>query len=122
MYLRRSHRFVKFHLDAAVRFAKIPVSLSMPRTTRPATSRRARLHTAATLPSASTEDYLERINELFESKGYARVVDIATNLQVSQPSVTAMVQRMADAGYLKYEKYRGILLTEKGRLVARRIK
>ena len=31
-------------------------------------------------PSQSAEDYLERIHELIEVKGYARVVDIASSL------------------------------------------
>jgi Mn-dependent DtxR family transcriptional regulator len=70
------------------------------------------------LPSTSIEDYLERIYELIEQKGYARVVDIAQALEIRQPSVTAMVQKLAQAGYLNYEKYRGLTLTEKGRGVA----
>jgi Mn-dependent DtxR family transcriptional regulator len=72
-------------------------------------------------PSQSAEDYLERIHELIEQKGYARVVDIASSLKVSQASVTSMVQKLAEAGYLQYEKYRGLLLTDKGREVARLI-
>jgi len=73
-------------------------------------------------PSQSAEDYLERIHELIEDKGYARVVDIASSLKVKQASVTSMVQKLAEAGYLKYEKYRGLILTDKGRAVARRIR
>src|SRR2546421_9884711 len=72
-------------------------------------------------PSQSAEDYLERIHELFEEKGYARVVDIASSLKVKQASVTSMVQKLAEGGYLKYEKYRGLILTDKGRDVARKI-
>jgi Mn-dependent DtxR family transcriptional regulator len=72
-------------------------------------------------PSQSAEDYLERIHELIEEKGYARVVDIASSLRVRQASVTSMVQKLAEAGYLKYEKYRGLILTAKGREVARQI-
>lgn len=72
-------------------------------------------------PSQSAEDYLERIHELMERKGYARVVDIASSLKVRQASVTSMVQKLAESGYLQYEKYRGLLLTEKGRSVARKI-
>src|SRR5437868_1737775 len=72
-------------------------------------------------PSQSAEDYLERIHELMENKGYARVVDIASSLHVKQASVTSMVQKLAEAGYLKYEKYRGLMLTERGREVARKI-
>ena len=72
-------------------------------------------------PSQSAEDYLERIHELIEEKGYARVVDIASSLKVKQASVTSMVQKLGEAGYLKYEKYRGLILTDKGRDVARKI-
>lgn len=77
------------------------------------------LTTAA--PSQSAEDYLERIHELIEEKGYARVVDIASSLDVKQASVTSMVQKLGELGYLNYEKYRGLILTDKGRAVARGI-
>jgi DNA-binding MarR family transcriptional regulator len=73
------------------------------------------------VPSQSAEDYLERIHELIEEKGYARVVDIASTLDVKQASVTSMVQKLGELGFVKYEKYRGLLLTEKGREVATRI-
>ena len=69
-------------------------------------------------PSQSAEDYLERIHELIEEKGYARVVDIASSLQVTQASVTGMVQKLGELGYLNYEKYRGLILTEEGRKIA----
>src|SRR4051812_28795440 len=69
-------------------------------------------------PSQTAEDYLERIHELIEQKGYARVVDIASSLRVKQASVTSMVQKLGEAGYLKYEKYRGLILTDQGREVA----
>ena len=69
-------------------------------------------------PSQSAEDYLERIHELIQEKGYARVVDIASSLEVKQASVTSMVQKLGELGYLDYVKYRGLVLTEKGRTVA----
>lgn len=69
-------------------------------------------------PSQSAEDYLERIHELIEEKGYARVVDIASSLNVKQASVTSMVQKLGELGYLNYEKYRGLVLTRKGKEVA----
>src|SRR6266480_1559787 len=73
------------------------------------------------LPTQSAEDYLERIHELIQEKGYARVVDIASSLKVRQASVTSMVQKLGEAGYLNYVKYRGLVLTDKGREVARKI-
>ena len=71
--------------------------------------------------SATVEDYLERILELINSKGYARVVDIAAALKISQASVTNMVQRLDAEGLLKYEKYRGLILTAAGKNLARNI-
>ena len=79
--------------------------------------------TPTSLPrtSAAVEDYLERIRELIQRKGYARVVDIAAELKISQASVTTMVQRLDGEGLVKYEKYRGMVLTGAGEEVARRI-
>ena len=71
--------------------------------------------------SSAVEDYLERILELINTKGYARVVDIAQSLQISQASVTNMVQRLDTEGLLKYEKYRGLVLTTAGETLARNI-
>lgn len=77
--------------------------------------------TAPLRNSTAVEDYLERILELINSKGYARVVDIATSLKISQASVTNMVQRLDADGLLKYEKYRGLVLTTAGETLARNI-
>ncbi|MEP7071084.1 MAG: transcriptional regulator MntR [Verrucomicrobiota bacterium] len=71
--------------------------------------------------STAVEDYLERILALINSKGYARVVDIATSLRISQASVSNMVQRLDGEGLLKYEKYRGLVLTSAGETLARSI-
>lgn len=71
--------------------------------------------------TVSAEDYLERIHELIEKKGYARVSDIAELLGLTRPTVSIMVQRLSRDGYLAYEKYRGLTLTARGAEVARRI-
>ena len=71
--------------------------------------------------SSAVEDYLERILELINMKGYARVVDIAQRLQISKASVTNMVQRLDAEGLLKYEKFRGLVLTTAGEALARNI-
>ena len=76
---------------------------------------------AAPRNSAAVEDYLERILELINTKGYARVVDIAQSLKISQASVTNMVQRLDAEGLLKYEKYRGLALTASGEALAKNI-
>jgi len=71
--------------------------------------------------SSAVEDYLERIQELIDGKGYARVVDIAGSLGISQASVTKMVQRLDGEGLVRHEKYRGLVLTPEGESIARAI-
>jgi len=66
------------------------------------------------MPTPSMEDYLEKIYQLFQEKGYARTSDIAEALQVNRSSVTKMIQKLDKNQYLVYEKYRGIMLTDKG--------
>ena len=68
--------------------------------------------------TTSEEDYLEVIAELVELKGYATTLDISRFMNVSPPSVTKMLQKLDEKGYLEYEKYHGINLTAIGRQVA----
>lgn len=73
------------------------------------------------MPTPSMEDYIELIYQLIESKGYARVSDIAESLQVHPSSVTKMVQKLDKDEYLDYEKYRGFILTQKGKKIGERL-
>jgi Mn-dependent DtxR family transcriptional regulator len=68
------------------------------------------------------EDYLEVIYELIKQKGYASTVDISNYLNVRSPSVTKMIHRLDESGYLNYEKYRGINLTDDGIRIAKSIR
>ena len=68
--------------------------------------------------STREEDYLEVISELVELKGYATTLDISRYMNVSAPSVTKMLQRLDEDGFLEYEKYHGINLTQKGSQLA----
>lgn len=72
--------------------------------------------------SESTEDHLERIQELIEQKGYARVADLAANLHLSTSAVSNMVRRLARRGFVNYERYRGFTLTTTGRQVAHHVR
>ncbi|WP_096270567.1 transcriptional regulator MntR [Paucisalibacillus globulus] len=73
------------------------------------------------MPTPSMEDYIEIIYNLIDTKGYARVSDIAETLEVHPSSVTKMVQKLDKDEYLLYEKYRGFMLTEKGKKVGERL-
>ncbi|CAM2810316.1 transcriptional regulator MntR [Paenibacillus sediminis] len=73
------------------------------------------------MPTPSMEDYLERIYKLIDEKGYARVSDIAEGLEVHPSSVTKMIQKLDKDEYLVYEKYRGLILTNKGKRMGKRL-
>lgn len=73
------------------------------------------------MPTPSMEDYIEQIYLLIETKGYARVSDIAELLSVHPSSVTKMVQKLDKREYLVYERYRGLVLTAKGRKLGQRL-
>lgn len=84
-------------------------------------ARRSAKDAPAATQTRAVEDYLEQIHNLIEAKGYARVVDIAQNLGISQASVTNMIQKLDAEGYLVYERYRGVTLTDEGRRVGQAI-
>tara|TARA_B100002052_G_C15618368_1_gene478556 strand:- start:17 stop:421 length:405 start_codon:yes stop_codon:yes gene_type:complete len=66
----------------------------------------------------NTEDYLELIAELLNSKGEARIVDIADSLGIAQATANKTIQRLQSQGYIKREPYRSIFLTLKGQKIA----
>ena len=65
--------------------------------------------------SSSREDYLEMIAHLCEKCGYARISDVAQRLNVSVSSVSKTAVLLKEEGYINYEKYGVITLTEKGK-------
>ena len=71
--------------------------------------------------STARDDYLEQILNLIEEKGYARPIDISKRLQISQASVTNMLQKLDAEGLVTHVKYRGTTLTEEGMRIARAI-
>jgi len=65
------------------------------------------------------ETYVERIYELKKRKGYVKAIDLARELDVKPSSVTEMLQKLSNEGYVVYEKYRRIDLTPKGEELAK---
>ena len=66
----------------------------------------------------NTEDYLEIIADLLNTKGEARIVDIASKLDIAQATANKTIQRLQNQGFVKKEPYRSIFLTLKGQQVA----
>ena len=65
--------------------------------------------------SSSMEDYIEMIFRLSEKSDEVRVNHLSRALNVQPPSTTKMIKRLAREGYVIYERYGCIRLTEKGR-------
>lgn len=65
--------------------------------------------------SPSLEDYLEEIYRFAASHDAVRVTDISHKLKVSLPSVTKAMGKLRTGGYITYQKYGMIDLTDKGR-------
>ncbi|QLH75534.1 MAG: metal-dependent transcriptional regulator [Methanomassiliicoccales archaeon] len=72
--------------------------------------------------SENVEEYLECLWELSQDGRPVKTKNIAKKMNVSPASVTEMMQRLSEAGYVKYEKYKGTTLTDEGHRIGARIK
>lgn len=72
-------------------------------------------------PSRAVQDYLKTIHALDGADRVVSPVAIAARLQVRAPSVTGMLKRLADAGWIEYEPGCGARLTPAGVAEARRV-
>ena len=71
-------------------------------------------------PSVSVEDYVKAIWEV-AGADVASTKDVAERLLIAPPSVTNMFVRLREMGFVEYERYRGVSLTERGREEALRL-
>jgi DtxR family Mn-dependent transcriptional regulator len=73
------------------------------------------------VPSRAVQDYLKAIHSLGGDEAVVSPLDIAERVEVRAPSVTGMLKRLAEAGWISYESGRGARLTERGVTEARRV-
>ena len=72
-------------------------------------------------PTIAVQDYLKAIHRLGGVDGTVSTAEIAQMLQVKAPSVTGMLKRLADAGWIVYASGAGAKLTPQGLTEARRV-
>ena len=72
-------------------------------------------------PTAAREDYLKAILHLTENGERVTTSAIALRIGVRDPSVSAMLKRLAADGLVDYEPRHGALLTEAGRVMSMRV-
>ena len=72
--------------------------------------------------TASQEDYLEAILGLMRETGAARVRDIAKRRKVAKSSVTAALRSLAKRKLVHYQPYELVTLSDRGKLLAERVR
>ena len=70
----------------------------------------------------SAEDYTELIYELIQSKGEARIKDMATSLGVSHVTVIKTLKRLSERKLIVKENHKPITLTKLGTKIAQESK
>ncbi len=71
--------------------------------------------------SFTEENYLKAIYRLSESKPVVTTTDVATSLTIRSATVTDMLKKLAAKKLIRYERYKGFFLTEKGKSVGVKI-
>lgn len=69
----------------------------------------------------SQEEYIKAIYILQNMNEEVRITDVANKLNVTKPSVTRSVKKLADKEILNYKTYGSIYLTEEGKILAKNI-
>ncbi len=68
-----------------------------------------------------TEDYLECILLMQKKNGFAKSIDISRELNVTKPTVSEMIKRLAQKNMIKLDETKCIYLTESGMTLAKEI-
>ena len=62
--------------------------------------------------SPATQDYLKAIYQLGGARGDVATSDLSDRLGLTAGSVSAMLRRLDELGFVSHEKYRGVRLTK----------
>lgn len=75
----------------------------------------------AEMMQKSTQDYLKAVYGLSKNGDLVSTTEISEKLAVTPASVTEMLKKLADEGYVQYSPYHGSILTDKGLQEAKKI-
>src|SRR3989338_1683340 len=74
------------------------------------------------MPSVSKEDYLRAMHHLaVEHDRQIKSIEIADYLNVSRASVSEMLRRLEEGGFIRHERYSKTKFTSKGRRLAEKL-
>jgi DtxR family Mn-dependent transcriptional regulator len=68
--------------------------------------------------SSTVEEYLEAIYRLEEKDGVAKTSDLAKQLKVALGTITNTIESLEKQKLIVHEPYKGVKLTDKGRMIA----
>lgn len=71
--------------------------------------------------SENVEEYLETIYKKSLADTMAKTTEISKDLGIAPGSVTQMLKKLEQEGYVVYYQYKGVKLTDKGYKIARKI-
>jgi DtxR family transcriptional regulator, Mn-dependent transcriptional regulator len=69
----------------------------------------------------TTQDYLKTIYNLTKNADLVSNSDVSQKLNVAPATVTEMLKKLSEQGYIKYSPYHGSILTEKGQIETKKI-
>lgn len=73
-------------------------------------------------PTMSQEDYLETIYDLSHEDAEVKSVDVARARNVSRASINKAIPGLLEGGLIEHEPYGKLVLTEKGRRIAKEVR
>ncbi|MCW4054023.1 MAG: metal-dependent transcriptional regulator [Candidatus Bathyarchaeota archaeon] len=73
------------------------------------------------MPRRSIEDYLKTIYDLSQTEQPVCTTDISRTLKIAPASVTEMLKKLAEKGYITHSPYHGTRLTNNGKRTAKNI-
>jgi DtxR family Mn-dependent transcriptional regulator len=73
------------------------------------------------MPRRSVEDYLKAVYELSENGKPVSTTEISQTLKVAPASVTEMLKKLAEKGYIEYSPYHGTTLANEGKRIAEKM-
>src|SRR5690554_5071810 len=67
------------------------------------------------MESPTEENYLKALFKLSDEKGQINISELSSEMGVSMPTANSMVKKMDGQGWLRYEKYKPLTITPKGK-------
>ncbi|MEW6509755.1 MAG: metal-dependent transcriptional regulator [Bacteroidota bacterium] len=70
------------------------------------------------MPNPAVEDYIKNIYKLQHGSTAVTTSALASTMRIADASVTDMAKKLAERGFVRYRRYRGVALTPAGRRMA----